>query len=219
MTPKGVTGFRVRLRVGSSDDDSHRDCRTCVCSSKTTCGYWRSSASVNCDPLARWYRWLEYAGMGRALGATAISSSCPTWRSAQRVLILGEGDGRFLQAVGSSQRLRRTIDVVDSSAKMLAVARSDVPERIRVCFYHADARSWQPPIESALRSDRHPLFPRLFRRTRSWKTLVSRCGESMLRRLPLDRFGVPTTGARNGRLEGAVVDWWALLAVRFGDWI
>ena len=66
--------------------------------------------------------------------------------SARRILILGEGDGRFLAA------LRRVnggaeIDVVDNSVKMLGAAKRRTSGE-RVHFHHADARSWQPPTDA-----------------------------------------------------------------------
>ena len=61
--------------------------------------------------------------MGRALERRRFEF-LPDMASAQRVLILGEGDGRFLQA----------------AAKRRAGAD-------QVSFHHADARSWPPPID------------------------------------------------------------------------
>ena len=52
---------------------------------------------MNCDRIARWYRWLEYASFGRALERRRLEYLAAT-ADARRVLILGEGDGRFLAA-------------------------------------------------------------------------------------------------------------------------
>lgn len=88
---------------------------------------------------------MEYAGMGRALERRR-GEFLPGMAEARRVLILGEGDGRFLAEL-LRVNARAEIDVVDNSAKMLATAkrRADV-ERVR--FHHADARSWQPPMDA-----------------------------------------------------------------------
>lgn len=100
---------------------------------------------ANFDGVARWYRWLEYAAFGRALERCRFSL-LPALKDARRVLILGEGDGRFLQkllSVNSSAR----IDVVEVSVCMLRLARGrlsdDQVERVK--FYPADARNWDFP--------------------------------------------------------------------------
>lgn len=102
---------------------------------------------MNCDRLARWYRALEYAGFGRALERRR-RALLGQMSVAQRVLVLGDGDGRFLAAF---LRVNPTaeVDSVDSSAAMLALARKKAGEANagRVRFYHADARSWQPPAD------------------------------------------------------------------------
>ena len=135
---------------------------------------------MNCDPLARWYRTLEHLGMGRALerrrceflpGLSAVApvpivgqraplpmerpegngARYPTNRRC-RALLLGDGDGRFLAALLDANATVQ-IDCVDSSAKMLALARErslrasgkdQVAFRVR--FLHADARQWSPPV-------------------------------------------------------------------------
>lgn len=99
---------------------------------------------MNCDPLARWYRALEYAGFGRALERRR-TAFLDGMSGARRVLVLGDGDGRFLAAFLRTNRSAE-VDSVDSSAAMLALARDRVGEAgaTRVRFHHADARSWQP---------------------------------------------------------------------------
>ena len=100
---------------------------------------------MNCDRLARWYRVLEHAGFGRALHQrrTAFLDQMST---ARRVLVLGDGDGRFLTAFLRANRFAE-VDSVDNSAAMLAFARQRLGEAdaARVRFHHADARRWQPP--------------------------------------------------------------------------
>ncbi len=99
---------------------------------------------MNCDPLARWYRWLEYAGFGRALERTRLAF-LDTATTARRVLVLGDGDGRFLAALLKANP-HAEADYVDSSAKMLAQAqqRLGAADAVRVRFHHADAVHWQP---------------------------------------------------------------------------
>ena len=75
-------------------------------------------------------------------------------RSARQVLILGEGDGRFLSKFLEVNRVA-LVDCVDSSEKMLAVTRTRIaaaPEATRaslprVTFHHADANAWSPPAD------------------------------------------------------------------------
>jgi ubiquinone/menaquinone biosynthesis C-methylase UbiE len=79
---------------------------------------------VNCDPIARWYRWLELIGFGRALERrrTAFLSGVA---DARRVLLLGDGDGRFLERLAPAifSHPGASIDYVDISARMLELAR------------------------------------------------------------------------------------------------
>ena len=77
---------------------------------------------MNCDRIARWYRWLEYAGFGRALERrreTFLSDVA----DAQRVLALGDGDGRALAALLAAAP-HACIDYIDVSAQMLELARA-----------------------------------------------------------------------------------------------
>ncbi len=59
--------------------------------------------------------------------------------------MLGDGDGRFLAAFLRANPAVE-VDAVDSSARMLALAKGRVAEHAaRVRFHHADARDWPPP--------------------------------------------------------------------------
>jgi ubiquinone/menaquinone biosynthesis C-methylase UbiE len=87
-------------------------------------------------PLAPWYRWIEYAAFGHALERRRFVF-LPRLAPAQRILILGEGDGR------TTQRLLRIapqarIDIVELSPEMIALARRRT-NSTRVCFRCADA--------------------------------------------------------------------------------
>jgi SAM-dependent methyltransferase len=91
---------------------------------------------LNCDAIAPWYRWLEYAGFGRALERRREAFlSCVS--DARRVLVLGDGDGRALAAL-LRVNARATVDYVDSSAGMLELARARAGGN-RVVYHHADA--------------------------------------------------------------------------------
>lgn len=83
---------------------------------------------MNCDPIARWYRWLEYAGFGRALERRRFAFLKDV-AGARRALVLGEGDGRFLVKL-VEQNAGASIDYVDVSARMLDVARARAGERV-----------------------------------------------------------------------------------------
>jgi ubiquinone/menaquinone biosynthesis C-methylase UbiE len=101
---------------------------------------------VSFDAIAPWYRALETVAFGSALQRARVA-----WLNEigapRRALIIGEGNGRFLG------ELLRTypaveVDCVDSSERMLALARQQIGEGgtdPRVHFLHADIRSWTLP--------------------------------------------------------------------------
>ena len=63
---------------------------------------------------------------------------------ADRVLTIGEGDGRFVaELVRQFPHLQ--VDCVEGSAAMIARARARLPDGAHVCFHHADALQWQYP--------------------------------------------------------------------------
>ncbi len=95
---------------------------------------------MNCDPIARWYRWLEYIGFGRALERRR-NAFLDDIADARRALVLGEGDGRFLARLAPAmfQTPGATIDYVDLSSRMLALARNRAGDGIR--YILGDARS------------------------------------------------------------------------------
>jgi len=76
---------------------------------------------LNCDPIARAYRWLEYAAFGRALERRRFAF-LPDFTNIRRALVLGDGDGRFLARLAAAAPLAR-IDYIDLSARMLELAR------------------------------------------------------------------------------------------------
>jgi len=83
---------------------------------------------LNCDPIARWYRWLEYSGFGGELQRRR----CAFLRDvadARRVLVLGDGDGRFLVRL-VQQNHGASIDYIDLSWRMLELARRRAGEKV-----------------------------------------------------------------------------------------
>jgi ubiquinone/menaquinone biosynthesis C-methylase UbiE len=100
---------------------------------------------MNADRIAASYRWIEYAAFGRAL-ELARFDFLPQASQARSVLILGEGDGRFLAKLLELNRHAR-VEVVESSGQMIELARSRVPAagRGRVEFRQMDALAHRLP--------------------------------------------------------------------------
>ena len=96
---------------------------------------------MNCDPIARWYRWFEYIGFGGELERRR-NEFLSDVAGARRILVLGEGDGRFLVKL-VEQNQGASIDYVDLSSRMLALARSRAGDS--VTYHHADARTFRLP--------------------------------------------------------------------------
>jgi ubiquinone/menaquinone biosynthesis C-methylase UbiE len=94
---------------------------------------------MNADRIASTYRWLEYAAFGLALEQARYDFLSHA-AAARRVLILGEGDGRFLARLLRCNRNAR-VAVIESSARMIQLARSRVTpgDRSRVDFHQVDA--------------------------------------------------------------------------------
>ena len=97
---------------------------------------------MNCDPIARWYARLEYLGFGSALERRR-NAFLPKVADAKRILVLGEGDGRFLVKL-VEQNVHASIDYVDLSAKMLELARARAGDD-RVTYRQANALDVQLP--------------------------------------------------------------------------
>jgi SAM-dependent methyltransferase len=93
---------------------------------------------MNCDRIARWYRWFEYAGFGRQLERRrqAFLSDLVDARS---VLALGDGDGRALAAL-LAVAAHACVDYIDVSPRMLELARTRAGTEC-VIYRQDDART------------------------------------------------------------------------------
>ena len=94
------------------------------------------------DRVAPFYRFLEISIFGEKLQKARLAF-LRTIDPPRRVLIVGEGDGRFLR------EFRRVfpsceVDCVEASARMIALAEART-DRDDVCFLHADILEWVPP--------------------------------------------------------------------------
>lgn len=79
---------------------------------------------MNCDPIAKWYRWFEYGAFGGALMRRRVAFLGDV-ADARRALVVGDGDGRFLVKLVEQNR-QASIDYLDLSARMLELARNRV---------------------------------------------------------------------------------------------
>ncbi len=98
---------------------------------------------MNCDRIARWYRWLEYLSFGRALERRR-REYLTKLDDARNTLILGDGDGRFTaEFMRFNQRSR--VESIDLSSRMLELAEArttgSAQHHARVVFRRADARN------------------------------------------------------------------------------
>lgn len=105
---------------------------------------------MNVDPLARWYRWIEYAVFGGVLEHHRFIFF-DRLAAARSILILGEGDGRSLARVLDIAP-HAEIDVVESSARMIGLAKGRVVGNGRVHFHQHDAANmtWPPAKYDAI---------------------------------------------------------------------
>jgi ubiquinone/menaquinone biosynthesis C-methylase UbiE len=97
---------------------------------------------MNCDPIARAYRWLEYGAFGRELERRRFRFLASA-SGARNALVLGDGDGRFLERLLAAAPSAH-IELVDSSRRMLELARERTHSP-RVIYRHLDARRLDPP--------------------------------------------------------------------------
>ena len=90
---------------------------------------------MNCDRIARAYRWIEYLVYGGELERRRFQFLAEV-AGARRALLLGDGDGRFLARFRSVSNA--SIDCIDSSARMLDLARARAGTEC-ISYLHADA--------------------------------------------------------------------------------
>jgi SAM-dependent methyltransferase len=101
--------------------------------------------NVNFDSVARSYRWLEYLSFGPWLNRCRMAR-LEHLTTACHALVLGDGDGRFLERL-LTLHPSLTADVVDSSARMLHLLEGrlrHLQANGRVRLHHADALTWEP---------------------------------------------------------------------------
>jgi SAM-dependent methyltransferase len=140
------TSFLARSpQVVSVADATAGQCGCCPSHADFVSGVDAVRRRLNFDPLARPYRWAEYATFGHALERCRFHF-LPAINNARRALVLGDGDGRFLA------RLLRAnpdlyADVVDVSPAMLRLLyrRLRPEDHRRVVLHRQDAREFVPP--------------------------------------------------------------------------
>jgi SAM-dependent methyltransferase len=84
---------------------------------------------VNCDNIAPYYRWFEYLGFGRELERRRCGLLHGIGEP-RRVLVLGDGDGRFLERL-IQEIPTAEIESIEASARMQALARRRTGLRVR----------------------------------------------------------------------------------------
>ncbi|HVZ15893.1 MAG TPA: class I SAM-dependent methyltransferase [Terriglobales bacterium] len=94
---------------------------------------------MNCNAIAPWYRLFEYSTFGVALQRRRCHF-LPALTASRRMLMLGEGDGRFLQKLLNTNSCVE-VDYVDKSSRMLDLAAQRVDSCARVHFHQSDITS------------------------------------------------------------------------------
>lgn len=102
---------------------------------------------MNADPIARGYRFLEYATFGNLLWRTR-THYIDQLKDKHRILIAGEGDGRFLAAL-LNLNSQAQIDLYDNSAKMIELAKTRTKQHAhRLTFHQADLLKTEFPTNT-----------------------------------------------------------------------
>ena len=89
---------------------------------RVRCFFALNPVSMSFDRLAPHYRWLERLLAGEVLQQARVAHLAAL-DQAENILLVGEGPGRFLQALRARQPAV-PITVIDASTKMLEVARA-----------------------------------------------------------------------------------------------
>ena len=96
---------------------------------------------MNCDRIGPWYAALEHIGFGGELQRRRCTFLSRV-SDARRILVLGEGDGRFLVRLMRESR-GAAIDYADLSGRMLQLARRRCGDGIN--YHCGDARTMPLP--------------------------------------------------------------------------
>lgn len=102
-----------------------------------------ASCPANFDPVARPYRALEWLAFGSLL-QRARTAHLGQVTSARRALIVGEGDGRFLEAFRKVNP-GAEVTVLDGSRRMLELAEARAGRLGPTRFICGDVRAGLPP--------------------------------------------------------------------------
>ncbi len=108
---------------------------------------------ANFDHIARAYRWLEYLTLGPTL-QRCRTHFIPQLREQTHVLVLGDGDGRFLARLYAVHPLLRAT-AVDTSTAMLALLRRNCEQasshaETRLRTSHSNALEHTPAADTSL---------------------------------------------------------------------
>jgi hypothetical protein len=102
-----------------------------------------SAKTANFNPIARPYRWLEYATLGPSLQQTRLHH-LPSLTQQTSALIFGDGDGRFLAQL-LTQNPHLQADAIDTSSTMLhLLLRRCAPHSNRLQTHHLNVLAFQP---------------------------------------------------------------------------
>ncbi len=98
------------------------------------------------DGLAPWYFLLEKLSFGNQLQKCRLSQ-LEELKDASSILILGDGNGRFLESLLRS-KINAEIESLDISRKMIGLANARItslPNSSQVFFIHIDVFDWDFP--------------------------------------------------------------------------
>jgi len=98
------------------------------------------------DKLAPWYHFLETISFGNQLQQCRISQLAEL-NAVKNVLILGDGNGRFLESLLKSTD-NSEIESIDISRNMIELANTRItslPNSSKVIFIHSDVFDWDFP--------------------------------------------------------------------------
>lgn len=105
-----------------------------------------SQLPMNFDPVARWYSAIELFTAGSLIQQTRVAH-LSVLKDRRRILILGEGNGRFVEALLMVNPDAQIV-VVESSRKMIHLAQRRLAQAElpldKIHFIHTDVCDWQP---------------------------------------------------------------------------